>query len=718
MQSRWSDAEAQSYVERYADSCPPDLALRVYTSRLIGRDPSLVLHGGGNTSVKTRLRDDTGKELDVLCVKGSGWDLGDIEPAGLPALRQASLLELRALPALSDEAMVNAQRIRMLDASAPNPSVETLLHAFLPHKFIDHSHADAILALVDQPDSEALCRRLFGDRFGIVPYIMPGFALAKLAAETFEQNPQVEGLLLLKHGLFTFGETARQSYERHIAAVSVAEEFARSRGARIEAVSPGEWHRSDRSCEAMAGEVAQHSAQLAAREVSRELNVAAEKTEGQATPSARYVKLAPVLRGLLGEHQRRYALQLRTSPQIQRFIARPDLATVSQVGCGTPDHVIRTKRFPLVLELHPERTERDQADSIRSQLRAYREQYRAYVTRQSARKTERIVPLDPDPRVILVEGVGLIAAGPSAAAAGIAADIYEHTIDVIEQAQRIGRYEALPESDIFDMEYWSLEQKKLGAAKARALEGRVVYISGAAHGIGAACARRFANAGAALYLVDRDAQRLAELAQQLRAAHEVLDLRDENALRSSVARCVAHFGGLDGVVSNAGVAPQSAIAACKTQDLEQSFRINFFAHQWLAAAAVDVMHDQGMGGFLLFNASKAAWNPGPEFGPYAVPKAALVALMKQYALEYGSLGIRANAVNADRIRTHLLDEADIAARARSRGLEPDAYYRANLLGREVTAEDVADAFVYLATAPSTTGSVVTVDGGNIAASPR
>jgi rhamnose utilization protein RhaD (predicted bifunctional aldolase and dehydrogenase)/NAD(P)-dependent dehydrogenase (short-subunit alcohol dehydrogenase family) len=677
MHSRWSDAEAQSYVERYADSCPPDLALRVYTSRLIGRDPSLVLHGGGNTSVKTRLRDDTGKELEVLCVKGSGWDLGDIEPAGLPALRQASLLELRALPALSDEAMVNAQRIRMLDASAPNPSVETLLHAFLPHKFIDHSHADAILALVDQPDSEALCRRLFGDRFGIVPYIMPGFALAKLAAETFEQNPQVEGLLLLKHGLFTFGETARQSYERHIAAVSVAEEFARSRGARVEAVSGG-----------------------------------------QATASDRYVRLAPVLRGLLGENQRRYALQLRNSPQIQRFLARPDLTTVSQVGCGTPDHVIRTKRFPLVLKLHPERAERDQADSIRSQLQAYREQYRTYVTRQSARKTERIVPLDPDPRVILVEGIGLIAAGPSAAAAGIAADIYEHTIDVIEQAQSIGRYEALPESDIFDMEYWSLEQKKLGAAKARPLEGRVVYISGAAHGIGAACARRFANAGAALYLVDRDAERLAELAKQLRAAHEVLDLRDESALRSSVARCVAHFGGLDGVVSNAGVAPQSAIAACKTEDLEQSFRINFFAHQWLAAAAVDVMRDQGMGGFLLFNASKAAWNPGPEFGPYALPKAALVALMKQYALEYGSLGIRCNAVNADRIRTHLLDEADIAARARSRGLEPDAYYRANLLGREVTAEDVADAFVYLATAPSTTGSVVTVDGGNIAASPR
>jgi rhamnose utilization protein RhaD (predicted bifunctional aldolase and dehydrogenase)/NAD(P)-dependent dehydrogenase (short-subunit alcohol dehydrogenase family) len=674
MESRWSDAEAQSYVERYA-SCPPDLALRVYTSRLIGSDPSLVVHGGGNTSVKTTLRDDTGKEIEVLCVKGSGWDLGDIEPEGLPALRQASLLELRALPVLSDEAMVNAQRIRMLNASAPNPSVETLLHAFLPHRFIDHSHADAILAIVDQPDGEALCRRLYGERFAIVPYIMPGFALAKLAAETFEKNPRVEGLLLLKHGLFTFGESARQSYERHIAAVSVAEQHLK-KTARVPEPEPGP------------------------------------------EPETRYASLAPVLRGLLGDHKRRYALSLRQSPQIQRFLARADLDTVSQVGCATPDHVIRTKRYPLVLRLDAKRSSRNQIDTIRTLLNAYREQYVAYVTRQSARKTERIVPLDPDPRIILAPGIGLIAAGPSTSAAAIAADIYEHTISVIEGAQSFGRYETLPESDIFDMEYWSLEQKKLGAAKARALEGRTVYISGAANGIGAACARRFASAGAALYLVDRDEARLCELAKQLRAAHEVLDVSDERALRGSVARCVVRYGGLDGVVSNAGIAPQASMAAVDTAALEHSFRVNLFAHQWLAAAAVEVMRDQAMGGFLLFNASKAAWNPGPEFGPYALPKAALVALMKQYALEYGALGIRCNAVNADRIRTHLLDQADIAARAHSRGLAPDDYYRANLLGKEVTADDVADAFLYLATAPSTTGSVITVDGGNIAASPR
>src|SRR5262245_30502686 len=204
MESRWSDEEARSYIERYAESCNADIALRVYSSRLIGSEPSLVLHGGGNTSVKTRVQDDVGDEIEVLCVKGSGSDLSDLEPRGLPAVRLSPLLALRKLPELSDEAMVNAQRTRMLDASAPNPSVETLLHAFLPHKFIDHSHADAILALVDQPDGEAICRERFGKRFGIVPYIMPGFALSQLAAEVYEQNTKVEGLVLLKHGLFTF----------------------------------------------------------------------------------------------------------------------------------------------------------------------------------------------------------------------------------------------------------------------------------------------------------------------------------------------------------------------------------------------------------------------------------------------------------------------------------------------------------------------------------
>jgi NAD(P)-dependent dehydrogenase (short-subunit alcohol dehydrogenase family) len=326
--------------------------------------------------------------------------------------------------------------------------------------------------------------------------------------------------------------------------------------------------------------------------------------------------------------------------------------------------------------------------------------------------------LDPDPRVVLAPGIGVIAAGPTEKAARIAGDIYEHTVGVIEAAEAVGRYEPLGPSDLFDMEYWSLEQAKLGKATPKALEGQVVYVSGAARGIGAACAAAFARAGASLYLTDRDEAALGDLAESLRARHEIVDVTDEAAVRSSVEHCVRAFGGLDGVISNAGTAPQGDITQVPTDELKRSFEINFFSHQYLASAAVAVLRAQGMGGFVLFNASKAAFNPGKGFGPYAVPKAAVVALMKQYALEGGPMGVRSNAVNADRVRTSLLPEDVVTQRAQARGLDADAYFRSNLLNREVSAEDVAQAFLSLALAKSTTGCVVTVDGGNIAASPR
>jgi rhamnose utilization protein RhaD (predicted bifunctional aldolase and dehydrogenase)/NAD(P)-dependent dehydrogenase (short-subunit alcohol dehydrogenase family) len=676
--SLYSVEEAAAQVAHYRDRCNADVALRVYTSRLIGRQASLVLHGGGNTSVKTVVKDDVGQDVEVLAVKGSGWDLGDIEPEGFPAVRLAPLLALRALPSMTDEAMVNALRTRMLDAAGPNPSVETLLHAFLPHKFIDHSHADAILALVDQPESERLCRERFGKRLGIVPYVMPGFALSKLAAEVYESDPSVEGLLLLQHGLFTFGDSAEQSYQRHLAAVEEAHRYARERRY---------WS-------------------------TRRPSMLPPRPD---LPAARALS---IIRGRLCEGSRRYVLQVRRSSAIDELLDDPKLGELSQIGCATPDHVIRTKRFPLVLRLDPSADDAALTATVSEGLSAYRVEYERYVQRQMSKKAIVVKPLDPDPRVVLVPGLGLVTAGATPSAAAIAGDIYEHTIDVIRDAEAVGTYQALPEEDIFDMEYWSLEQAKLGKQKPKALEGRVVYVTGAARGIGEATARRFAAEGAALYLVDREQAPLERLAKELRARCEALDLADEHAVRQSVEHAVLAYGGLDGVVSNAGIAPQGPIDRASTQALAHSFAINFYAHHWVASSAVAVMRRQGRGGFLLFNASKAAWNPGVDFGPYALPKAALLALMKQYALELGELGIRSNAVNADRIRTGLLDARDIEQRSSARGLSPDAYYRSNLLHREVTAADVAKAFLDLALADSTTGSVVTVDGGNIAASPR
>lgn len=675
MQSRWSDKEARATIERYRDDpkVNEDIALRVYTSHLIGQDPALVLHGGGNTSVKTTVVDDVGNEVSVLCVKGSGWDLGTIEPAGLPAVRLESLTALRGRDALSDEEMVNAQRTRLIDSTSPNPSVETLLHGFLRPKFIDHSHADAVLALIVQADAEAVCKDVYGGRLAIVPYIMPGFALAKAAAAIYDENPEVEGLLLLKHGLFTFGDTARESYERHVAAVDAAERFASNKGARTP------------------------------RRVSAQLS---------------YETLAPLLRGKLGAGGRHYLLTLRRSPAIDAFLARTDLASVTQRGPATPDHVIRTKRIPLLLDVDPAADLASIEACVQQHLAGYREDYVAYVSREASTKNRDVTPLDPDPRIVLVPGLGLIAAAETEKAARIAADIYEHTMAIIEAAEAIGRYEPLPVSDLFDMEYWSLEQAKLGKAEPKPLQGRVVYITGAARGIGAACARVFARAGASLYLTDRDQQGVREVAESIGAAHGALDLTNEAQVRASVDHCIHAFGGIDGVVSNAGIAPQGLIDSVPAKELKRSFEVNFFAHQYVASAVTQVLRRQGTGGFLLFNASKSAFNPGRGFGPYAIPKAALIALMKQYAIEGGSLGVRSNAVNADRVRTGLLSQEDVERRARARGLDPDAYYRSNLLGREVAAEDVANAFLSLALAPSTTGCVITVDGGNIAASPR
>lgn len=677
MRSKWNDAEARAAIERWADGVRvnEDLALRVYSSRLIGCEPTLVLHGGGNTSVKTRLVDDTDEEVDVLCVKGSGWDLASIEPPGMPALRLGSLGKLRSRASLSDEEMVNAQRTRLLDASAPNPSVETLLHAFLPAKFIDHSHADAILAIVDQPDAERLCQEIFGDRLAVVPYIMPGFALSKRAAEVQEAHPDAEGLLLLRHGLFTWGATARESYERHIDAVSRAEEFIERKRA----------------------------------------TVSVPRTPRPALPLA---TVAPLLRGALGDEGRRYVLHLRRSEAIDAYLARADLRDISQRGTPTPDHVIRTKRVPMLLELTPAMDAAAMRAHIEDALRRYREAYRAYVVREAAARGRSVRPLDPDPRVVLVPGLGILAAGATEKAARIVADLHEHGIEVIEAAEAVGRYEVLPPADVFDMEYWSLEQAKLGRRVARPLEGQIVYITGAAGGIGEATARCFRAAGAHLFLVDRDAERLAAVAAELDAAHAALDVRDAGAVEASVQACVERFGGLDGVVSNAGTAPAGMMHEVEPRALRDSFEVNLFAHQTVAAAASRVLRAQGLGGFLLFNASKAAFNPGKGFGPYAVAKAALVALMKQYALEQGEAGIRVGAINADRVRTGLLPPDFVAERAAARGLHPDAYFRSNLLQREVTAEDCAQAFLALALARATTGCVLPVDGGNIAAAPR
>jgi rhamnose utilization protein RhaD (predicted bifunctional aldolase and dehydrogenase)/NAD(P)-dependent dehydrogenase (short-subunit alcohol dehydrogenase family) len=684
MQSSWTDRDADAAVARY-EGLNRDWALRVYTTRLLGQDPRLVLHGGGNTSVKTRIADLNGDAVEVLCVKGSGWDMGSIEPAGLPAVRLAPLLKLRARESLSDEEMVRLQRANLIDPAAPNPSVEALLHAFIPHKFVDHTHSTAVLALTDQPDGEALCREVYGARVGYVPYVMPGFGLAKAAAEAFEADPAVEGLILVKHGIFSFGADARQSYERMIALVTLAEErLAKNRKSTF------------------------ISAKLPAR-------------------PAMVAEIAPIIRGAcslpdskIDGAWKRFVLDFRGGDAVMNFVNGREVTRYGQAGVVTPDHNIRIKNKPLAVGAPEHGDLAGFKDAVRAAVAAYGETYKSYFSRNNARVGGIKTMLDPMPRVVLVPGLGLFGLGRTKKDAKVAADLAEAAIATITDAEAVGRFEPLPEADLFDVEYWSLEQAKLNSAKELPLAGQVAAITGAAGAIGFATARAFVAAGAEVALLDIDAATVQAKAKAIGGAALGLrcDVTDAASVRDAFAQVASAFGGVDIVVSNAGAAWQGRIGEVDEAVLRQSFDLNFYGHQRVAQAAVGIMQAQCTGGCLLFNVSKQAVNPGPNFGPYGLPKAATLFLVRQYALDYGNEGIRANAVNADRIRSGLLTEEMIASRSKVHGVSERAYMQGNLLSREVTADDVAQAFLAQALALKTSADVTTVDGGNIAAALR
>jgi NAD(P)-dependent dehydrogenase (short-subunit alcohol dehydrogenase family) len=419
-----------------------------------------------------------------------------------------------------------------------------------------------------------------------------------------------------------------------------------------------------------------------------------------------------------GDEPKRFVLDFRTSAEIRNYVDGADLADYARRGVVTPDLIIRTKNFPLIVPAPEAGKLDDFATAVREAVADYAACYDAMFARQNARVGGVKTKLDASPRVALVPGVGLYGIGITPKDAAIAADLAENAIRIITDAEAIGRYEPLGEADLFDVEYWSLEQAKLKGAIAKAFTGQVAVVTGAGSGIGLATARAFAAEGAAVAALDLDGEAATAAANEAGGIGLACDVTDRAQIRSAFARIAQAFGGVDIVVSNAGAAWLGRIGEVADEVLRLSFELNFFAHQAVAQEAVGIMLKQGTGGVLLFNVSKQAVNPGPDFGPYGLPKAATLALMRQYAIDYGSAGIRANGVNADRIRTGLLTDAMVASRAKARGLSEAEYMGDNLLKREVTAADVAQAFVALAKARSTTGHIETVDGGNIAAALR
>ena len=489
--------------------------------------------------------------------------------------------------------------------------------------------------------------------------------------------------MLLKHGIFTFGDTAEAAYERMIAAVTLAEERLK-RGRR---------------------------------------NVFAPAVLPPRIADA--VAVAPILRGacalpdpsIPGDH-RRFVLDFRGGPAVLNLVNGAEIERYGRAGVATPDHTIRTKNYPLIVPAPGSEELEDFAAASRAAVERFVADYHAYFARNNAAVGGIKRELDPAPRVILVPGLGLFGLGRSAKDAAVAADLAESWVATVTDAEAVGTFESLPEAELFEMEYWSLEQAKLGSAVEKPLAGQVAVVTGGAGTIGLATARALRGAGAEIALLDREAAEPETAAKKLAGLGVACDVTDSAAVAAAFARVVAGFGGVDIVVSNAGAAWQGRIGEVSDEVLRESFELNFFSHQSVAQQAVRIMLAQQSGGCLLFNVSKQALNPGADFGPYGLPKAATLALMRQYALDYGTQGIRANAVNADRIRGGLLTSQMISQRAKARGLSEADYMGGNLLHREVGAEDVAEAFLSLALARSTTGSFVTVDGGNIAAAPR
>lgn len=654
MKNLWSDVEAARF--------PGDLGQRIYTSRLLGCEPALVLHGGGNTSVKVVERNLVGGEETILHVKGSGGDLATIDAAGFAPVRMDHLLALAKLPALPDPEMVNELRTHMTRASAPTPSVEAILHAILPFKYVDHTHADAIVTLTNAPGGEDRVREVFGDTLVVIPYVMPGFDLARACAERFpaQATPRTVGMILMNHGIFSLGATAREAYDRMIALVTKAEEHLAARRA---------WS----------------------------LPPAPPAGPAAAFPRRDVAALRGALSGAAGFPM---VLAVHDDARSLAFARRPDVAELSQQGPATPDHVIRTKRVPL----------------LGRDVDAYVADYRRYFDAHAPSAREPKAMLDPAPRVVLDPVLGLATAGRSARDAGIVADVYAHTMDIVERAALLGGWRALPAKELFDVEYWDLEQAKLRAAgKPPMFAGEVALVTGAASGIGKAIVASLLSRGAAVAALD-----LNPAVATLHARPDFLgvacDVTSPEQLSRALDAAVRAFGGLDMLVLNAGIFPGGCrIEALGDEEWRKVLRVNLDANLALLRETQPLLALAPRSGRVVVIGSKNVPAPGPGAAAYSASKAALTQLARVAALEWAGSGIRVNTLHPDAVfDTGIWTPEVIAARAKSYGMTVEQYKTKNLLKTEVRSADVAELAAELCGPlfAKTTGAQIPIDGGN------
>ena len=649
MKNLWNDDEAAA--------CGDDpLALRVHSSRLIGRASDLVLHGGGNTSVKAEFTDIFGVSHDVLYVKGSGWDLATIEAAGFAPVALDALLQLSRFDVLSDADMVRAQRAAMLDPGAPNPSVEAILHALIPFRFVDHTHADAVVTLTNTPDGEARIRELYGDRLLVVPYVMPGFVLAKKVAQMTEDIDwaALEGMVLMNHGIFSFADDARESYARMIDLVTEAEQA---------------------------------------------LGTSPATTNGQSDASALDLAAIRYEVSCAANHPLLAAFDGR--PRSHGFSKREDVASIATRGPLTPDHVIRTKRVPLMVD-----------DDPSAAVAEFVTDYQDYFDRHTDGTLSR---LDCAPRWAVWRDRGTVAFGARSSDLGVISDIVDHTITAIESAERHGGWRALPEADIFAVEYWELEQAKLGkATDVPAFQGRCALVTGGASGIGRACALALADHGARVMVLDKDPSVLTVFdAPDIQG--QICDVKDAQAVRDAVAESVAALGGLDILVNNAGIfCASDQVADMPEDEWQRSLDINLTGAMHVARESIPYLR-LGWEPSVIIVGSKNVPAPGPAAGAYSVAKAGLTQLARVLALELAADGIRVNTVHPNAVfDTAIWTDEVLEGRAAHYGMSVEDYRRNNLLRQEVTSADVAAMVCVMAGSAfrCTTGAQLPIDGGN------
>lgn len=656
MKSLWDDQKAAALAN-------DPLALRVYSSRLLGGDPTLVLHGGGNTSVKTTVKDFFGDEEEILYVKGSGWDLGTIEAPGFAPVRLSVPLRMAERETISDTDMVKNLRAAMLDSSAPTPSVETVLHAIIPFKFVDHTHADTVVALMNTPGGEDRMREIYGPNMLIVPYVMPGFVLAR-TVYTMTRDidwQKLDGILLMNHGVFTFADDAKRSYERHIEIVTQAEAY-----------------------------VAQHTE---------------PRSTATTPPQIDLLELARLRRAVSRARGTATLAQLNADAEAVAFSTMPAIADVGTRGLMTPDHVLRTKRTPVMI-----------TTDVEQDVATYAENYRAYFERNKALYAgKKLNMLDPAPRWAIWPGQGTVALGRTIGEAGIIGDINYHTIHAIEQAEALGGWQVLSEPEIFEVEYWELEQAKGRAgAPGPALLGKIALVTGAASGIGRACVEALHAQGATVAALDINPAITTAFTQK-GILGQTCDVTSAEQLKAAIEATVRQFGGLDILVCNAGMFPSSqTIETMDAKAWSRSLELNLTSHQQLLQLAIPYLK-LGVDPAVVIIASKNVPAPGPGAGAYSVAKAGLTQLARVAALELGQFGIRVNVMHPNAVfDTGIWTPEVLEKRAASYGISVDAYKKNNVLQVEITSKDVA-ALACAMVGPlfaKTTGAQVPIDGGN------